>query len=130
MNETILKILNIITAIIILIPVLFYGLNFITAKTAQTFDSVSICSLSLNSWSENSCYNELWMHTDKIKVCEDLLAESDKMNPYSENYRPKYVLCFYHVATEKGDESICNRIPKGYEQNNLCHEYFKSESYR
>ena len=124
MDDKILKILNIITVIIILIPILFYGLNFLSTKTSQALDSVSICKLSLNPWSRNSCYRQLLIRTDKIKVCDNLPFIHNGVTSGVGDISEDKFLCYRHVAKKVNDESICDRIPKEDKQNQYCHEDF------
>ena len=111
MNMNILRIFNIITMIILIVPILFYTYGFVIENISKTFESATICKGSLNSGQKFWCYYELELHINKPGFCEKW---------FTEEYRKT---CYYRTAMRQSDESLCNRS----NYVDICHGVFEKK---
>jgi len=107
LDKKILRTMNIITLIIVMIPIIFFVYNaLIINKFSLMIDSPEICKLTTSSGWEQDCYRNLRFKTKDVETC-------NKLNDKS--------ICYRSVAGNLNQSSICGLIDEEDPQRRHCY---------
>jgi len=128
-------------AIIILLPLLFFGATFFKVYSYQVQElTVQKCE-ALNTYAQIDCYNQLARRENNWAICEqingadnireDCLNTIWAKNPIIEPNNcgilsgHQKTECYWDVAVKKNDQTICNNIDESQQLKDNCVNWVK-----